>query len=68
MKTYITALGDEWDFIAKKQMGGERYATKLMEANEQYRDILVFPAGISLLIPDVETEIPSIMPPWKKGT
>lgn len=68
MSTYITALGDEWDYIAKKEMGGERYATKLMEANEAYRDILIFPAGVELTVPEVETQIPAVMPPWKKGT
>ena len=68
MRTYTTALGDEWDFIAKKEMGGERYATKLMEANEAYRNVLIFSAGIKLIIPDVENKIPAVMPPWKKGT
>ena len=67
MRTYITVLGDEWEFIAKKEMGGERYATKLMEANEAYRDTLIFPAGIELTIPDIESRIPAVMPPWKKG-
>lgn len=68
MSTYITALGDEWDFIAKKQLGSERYANILMEANEQYRDILIFPAGVRLVIPDIETPTAAILPPWKKGT
>ena len=68
MSIYITALGDEWDFIAKKQLGSEKYANTLMEANEQYRDILIFPAGIRLVIPDIGTPTTAILPPWKKGT
>jgi hypothetical protein len=39
-----------------------------MEANEMYRDSLNFPAGVKLIIPDVENKIPAVMPPWKKGT
>lgn len=66
MRIYRTSLGDEWDFIAKKQLGSEKYATRLMEANEQYRNILVFPSGLELLIPDIETPIPVMLPPWKK--
>lgn len=66
MKTYITALGDEWDYIAKVQLGGERYTSQLIEANEEYRDVLIFPAGVELIIPDIETSIPATLPPWKK--
>lgn len=68
MRIYITSLGDEWDFIAKKQLGSEKYAARLMEANEQYRNTLVFPAGLELAIPDIGASIPSILPPWKKVT
>ncbi|MDY3739389.1 MAG: phage tail protein [Selenomonadaceae bacterium] len=66
MTIYKTVLGDTWDIIAKKQMGGERYASKLISANQNYVSTIIFSAGISLNIPDIDPEIPSILPPWKR--
>ena len=51
MTIYKTVLGDTWDIIAKKQMGGERYASKLISANQNYVSTIIFSAGISLNIP-----------------
>lgn len=66
MRTYKTVSGDMWDTVAKSQMGGERYMSKLMEANPDHVPLVIFPAGIVLNIPDVEIPTPAILPPWKR--
>lgn len=66
MKTYKTVSGDMWDTVAKSQLGGERYMSVLMEANPEHLSTVIFPAGITLNIPDVDIPIPSILPPWKR--
>lgn len=66
-KTYTTTSGDMWDSIAYKTLGSTAYTDVLMNANKAYRIIYVFPAGIVLTIPDVDTlTMPSSLPPWKQ--
>ena len=43
-----------WDGIAKKLYDDESGVNALLEANQQYADIVVFPAGIILDVPDYE--------------
>lgn len=66
-KTYTTVSGDEWDMIAKRELGGERYAGALMAANPAYINTAIFSAGVRLVIPDIKEAIPATLPPWKRG-
>lgn len=68
MTKYTTIAGDMWDGIACKTLGDEAYMDKIMKVNPQYRKIVVFPAGITLDIPDARAQISSDLPPWKRGT
>lgn len=65
-KTYATVQGDRWDSIAFYQLGSCSLAPLLMAANSQYLNYFVFPAGIVLTLPDIETKTSSTLPPWKK--
>lgn len=65
-KTYTTVQGDMWDSIAFSQLGSVDHTDKLMNANLQYREIYIFPAGIVLNIPEVKESVSSSLPPWKK--
>lgn len=65
-KFYTTVQGDMWDSIAYTQLGSVSHTDKLMNANLQYRDIYLFPAGIVLTIPEVKERASSSLPPWKK--
>ena len=67
MTKYTTIAGDMWDGIAYKTMGDESYTDKLMKENQQLRHLVVFPAGIALSIPDIESEVSAQLPPWKRG-
>ncbi len=64
---YITISGDMWDSIAFKALGSESYTDKLIKANLQYSDIVIFPAGVVLRLPEVEPETSVTLPPWKEA-
>ncbi len=66
-KTYTTVQGDMWDFISHKVYGSERYFSTLLEANPEYAGTVVFPSGVVLTCPDVETPVNRFLPPWKEG-
>lgn len=69
-KTYTTKQGDTFDIIAKLQLGDEHYMSLLIEANYPYRDIVIFPAGIILDLPEIskiaEQSLPENLPPWRR--
>lgn len=65
---YKRVAGDMWDGIAYKTLGDEAYTDRLMKLNPQYRRTFVFPAGITLTVPEPETRVSSDLPPWKRGT
>ena len=68
MTKYTTIAGDMWDGIAYKTLGDESYTDQLMKENSSYRHLFVFPAGITLSIPDIKTEVSAELPPWKRVT
>lgn len=67
LKKYTTVSGDMWDTIAYKTLGNENYTDKIIKNNLLYKDIMIFPAGIKINIPDVEEKISHLLPPWKRG-
>ena len=50
--TYKTVQGDMWDSIAHKLAGTEEVTAQLIEANLDKSDIMVFSAGIELVVPE----------------
>ena len=66
LKTYKTIQGDMWDLIAFKVYGKEAYISKLLEANEDLREITVFPSGVEIICPEADAETSSILPPWRR--
>ena len=66
MSTYTTTQGDMWDSIAFQQMGSDDYTDQLMNANQQYLEYYIFPAGILLTIPDAAEPVSNSLPPWKQ--
>lgn len=65
-KTYTTQQGDMWDSIAFAQMGSCDCVDRLMLANGALLEYYVFPAGITLTIPDMPERSASKLPPWKQ--
>ncbi|CDX01303.1 Hypothetical protein DPCES_1416 [Desulfitobacterium hafniense] len=64
MAKYVTAQGDTWDKIAYKTLGSEYKLPLLIKANQQYRKVVIFPGGVELTIPDVDTSEYTERPPW----
>ncbi|MCD8294684.1 MAG: tail protein X [Clostridia bacterium] len=62
---YKTVSGDTWDIIAKNQLGDEKYAQQLMEANWPLLDYMIFPANIDVTIPDIDETDAAEMPIWR---
>ncbi len=70
MKTTTTIQGDTWDILSKRLYGNELFMDVLINANIDYRRIVIFPAGIVLQVPDVdvtEFALDSDLPPWKRS-
>ena len=66
MRTYTTVQGDKWDSVAHSQLGDVKYTDQLINLNQQYIDYYIFPAGITLVLPDVTAAPTDTLPPWKQ--
>lgn len=65
-KTYTTIQGDMWDGIAKKVYDSESGINVLLEANQEYADIVIFSAGVVLTVPDYVPPKTELLPPWRR--
>lgn len=64
--TYTTIQGDTWDLIAYRLYGAEKYMRYLFEANWPQADVLVFPSGTVLNVPDPPEEVDEDAPFWRQ--
>ena len=65
---YRTIQGDSFDLIARKTLGDEGLMGAIIQANPEYRDYVLFPAGVELNIPPAPEPSSVInMPPWIGG-
>lgn len=55
VKTTLTKNLDRWDLIADRELGVSELGWAIAEANPELCDLLILPAGISLIIPDAAT-------------
>lgn len=53
---YVTTQGDCWDLLAYELYGDEKYMQLLIEANWPLLDVLVFPSGVEIYVPDMPDE------------
>ena len=65
--TYTTTAGDTWDIVSYKTLGSEMYKNAILESNKACREIFIFPAGVTLTIPEITLEVSEDLPPWKRG-
>jgi phage tail protein X len=68
-RTYNTIQGDTWDWIAKKHYGDEFAIPPLLDANPEYMDVVIFPSGVALVIPELPEgyDADKTMPPWRSS-
>jgi len=66
---YTTKQGDEWDQIAFDQLGSEHLVDRLIAANPEHQEVVLFDAGVKLKIPDPVKKPLIVGPaPWRKVT
>ncbi len=63
---YLTLEGDTFDAISLDFYNAEKFASTIIQANPEYRQVLKFKAGITLKIPVIEEEKADSLPPWKR--
>ena len=56
MSTYTTKQGDMWDSIALSQYGSISDVDTLMMANTKHIGTYIFPAGVVLDIPEIDSD------------
>lgn len=69
MATYTTTQGDTWDIISKKVYDNELFMDVLIKANISHRKTVIFPYGVVLNVPDIDTtsnEYEANLPVWKR--
>lgn len=66
LNTYTTIQGDMWDTIAYKVYGSEAGMNTLLESNQQYANVVVFPANVVLKVPEYTAPQNSNLPPWRR--
>lgn len=66
-KIYTTIDGDTFDEVALEFYNDEKLASAIIQANPDYCDTLIFPAGVVLTIPEqIEVTMPATLPPWRR--
>lgn len=67
MLNHTTAAGETFDALALRYYTNEQLASAIIRANPDYCDVLIFEAGVTLTIPDVDTVTrPETLPPWRR--
>lgn len=62
-----TQQGDMWDTISLRAYGSTAFADDLITANPEHRKTVVFPAGVEIKTPEIDTtQTASNLPPWKR--
>lgn len=64
--TYTTSQGDTWDLMAYNLYGAEKYMRCLIEANWPLLDMLVFPSGVKINVPDIPEDAAEDVPFWRE--
>ena len=70
IRIYRTVAGDTWDLIAYKVYGKEEYYHKLIRANTNLIDVVIFDGNTPIIVPEIlEVKIKdeSKLPPWKRS-
>ena len=62
---YRTIQEDTFDAAAYRIWGRESMTRGLIDANPEYADVVFFPAGVDLTVPDVEVPVSAeVLPGW----
>lgn len=70
-RVFISTQGDFMDFIAIKaygrRRGNEHLMYRLLEENYPLREVVEFPAGVSVIVPTIDVDTVTTLVPWKNA-
>ena len=67
-KIHKTVQGDTFDSLALHYFNEEALASEIIQSNPAYCDVLIFDAGVELIIPnEPEVTFPETLPPWRRA-
>ncbi len=66
-KTYTTTQGEAWDQVSLAVWGREDLLHFLMQANPRHREVVLFNAGVDLVVPEIEIPAREVAPPWQQS-
>lgn len=62
-----TIQGDTWDKLSIRAYGSAEYMDDLITANPKERMTTIFPAGVEIEVPAIDTtQTVANLPPWKR--
>lgn len=62
-----TVQGDTWDILSVRAYGSTEFMDELIGANPDYRKVVIFPAGVEIAVPAIDTaQTVQNLPPWKR--
>lgn len=62
-----TTQGDTWDLISIRAYGSVEFIDDLITANPGQRMVTIFPAGVEIEVPKIDTrQAVTNLPPWKR--
>lgn len=66
VEQYVTTQNDAWDAITFRIWNDERLMNVLLAANPEHVDVLLFPAGVTLVVPECPQRAVNKkeLPPW----
>ena len=67
MPNYRTSQGDTWDIISYRLYKTEKKVAELIEANPQYREVVIFAANVVLNAPVITVVNTAPAPPWRQN-
>lgn len=67
-REHKTVEGDTFDSLALWYYNDEQLASRIISANLDCCDVLIFEAGVTLRIPIMDTvDTPDTLPPWRRN-
>ena len=62
-----TIQGDTWDILSIRAYGSAAFMDELIAANPEHSKTVIFPAGVELIVPEIDTaQTVAGLPPWKR--
>lgn len=62
-----TIQGDTWDILSIRAYGSVEFIDDLIRENPDQRMVTIFPAGVEIEVPEVDTtQAVTNLPPWKR--